>query len=521
MRPQNVPAPGADAWTGTAADGVLEQAPVGLALLDLGGAVTEANAALLDILGRGRDEVVGQAFAGFVATKSRDEVDRRLAKLMLGTARTVPPGPVALAAGGGQGEVLLAASRLEHDGELAGLIVSAQAQERRPVADPAVEQAQKLQAVGQLAAGVAHDFNNLLTAIIGFADLLLARHGEGDPSHDDVAQIRETADRGVGLVRQLLAFCRRRAANPVVVDPAAAIASLAPMLARLLGPAVALRLEAAAPAMRVLIDPVQLDQVILNLAVNARDAMPEGGSLVIGCAPHRLNATAPACGGEAIPPGCYVRLVVSDTGVGIPAGVLGSIFEPYFTTKGAGAGTGLGLATVHGIVREAGGFISVDSAPGRGTTFAVFLPRVVGQAASGEGPAPAAPGTAALATVLLVEDEAGVRAFAAKALRRAGYRVLEAGDGEAALAVLEASPGGVDVLVTDVMLPGIDGLGLARLVAQRLRGIRVILMSGCADEALGDCGLGAAPRLLMKPFSLPALTGAVAGALAAGGKAGG
>ncbi|HSO43175.1 MAG TPA: ATP-binding protein, partial [Rhodospirillales bacterium] len=423
---------------------LLAQAPVGLAVLDLGGAIADINPAFLDMLTSERDAVLGQPLAAFIAGHAREEVDRRLAKLMLGTARSVQLGPVPLANDKRHGEVLLAAARLERGGELCGLILSAQAAVRPPAIDAALAQAQKLQAVGQLAGGVAHDFNNLLTVIIGFADLLLARHGEGDPSHSDIVQIRGTANRGVGLVRQLLAFSRQQAADPAVLDPAAAVANLSLLLARLLGRDIELRLEAGDAPLRVLIDPVQFDQVILNLAVNARDAMPGGGRLTIGSAAQKVEAPL-IVGGETVPFGDYVRIVVSDTGIGIPENILGNIFEPFFTTKAPGAGTGLGLATVHGIVRRAGGFIAVDSTPGCGAEFAVLLPSAAGQRLEGtpgwsgepksaEEPAdaPAAP-----ATILLVEDEPGVRALAATALRRAGYRVLVAEDGEAALARLD------------------------------------------------------------------------------------
>ncbi len=464
---------------------------------------------------------MGRPLAAFIAGRAREEVDRRLAKLVLGTATHAQLGQVPLLCGKRQGEVMLAAARLEREGELRGLILSAQAVVRPPAVDAALAQAQKLQAVGQLASGVAHDFNNLLTVILGFADLLLARHGEGDPSHGDIVQIRGTASRGVGLVRQLLAFSRQQAADPALIDPAEATANLSVLLTRLLGRDIELRLEAGCAPLRVLIDPTQFDQVILNLAVNARDAMPEGGRLTIGSALHRLDSPA-SVGGETIPAGTYVRIAVSDTGVGIPPEILGSIFEPFFTTKGPGAGTGLGLATVYGIVRRAGGFITVDSTPGRGAEFAVLLPSAAGRAVDNEeyrpaGPEPAQEATGAPArptTILLVEDEPGVRALAAKALRRTGYRVLVAEDGEAALALLDAEDGRIDALITDMMMPGMDGPALARLLTDRLGQIPVILMSGCADEAMGAAGAARNATVLAKPFTLPELTGRVAAALA-------
>ena len=500
---------------------VLSQAPTGLAVLDLAGVIAEANPAFLELVGGEGDALLGRPFATLVPRHAGDEVERRLAKLVLGTAKSVLLGQLAPARGNRQGEVLLAAARLERQGELCGLIVSAQAAPRLPAVDAALAQAQKLQAVGQLAGGVAHDFNNLLTVIIGFADLLLSRHGEGDPSHGDIVQIRGTANRGVALVRQLLAFSRQQVTDPVILDPAAAISNLSLLLTRLLRSGIDLRLEAGEGPLRVLIDPVQFDQVILNLAINAKDAMPNGGRLTIRSEPHAVEAGT-AVAGEAVPPGGYVRITVSDTGAGIPEDILGRIFEPFFTTKAPGAGTGLGLATVYGIVRRAGGFVAVDSAPGRGSEFAVLLPAATERAAQRGAPHPAQAQPAGAvpaegetpppATILLVEDEPGVRALAAKALRRAGYRLLVAEDGEAALALLDAARDRVDALITDLMLPGMDGRALARIVTDRLGPIPVILTSGCAEEAMAADG-SAGPYLLAKPFSLPDLTARVAAAL--------
>ena len=512
----------AQGWA--AAGEVLAQAPAGLAVLDLAGAVAEANAVFLQLTGGEREAVVNRPFSAFVPRHARDEIDRRLAKLVLGTARSVQLGPVALAGAERHGEVLLAAARLERGGELCGLIVSAQPLARPVAVDAALAQAQKLQAVGQLAGGVAHDFNNLLTVIMGFADLLLARHGEGDPSYGDIVQIRGTANRGVAVVRQLLAFSRQQAADPVVLDPAAAIANLSLLLTRLLRSGIELRLEADERPLRVLIDPVQFDQVILNLAVNARDAMPNGGRLTIATASQTVTPGATVAG-EAVPPGEYVRIAVSDTGVGIADDVLGHIFEPFFTTKAPGAGTGLGLATVYGIVRQAGGFVAVDSAPGSGAEFALLLPSAVATApagrermvagAQGAENAPGDEQAVARAMILLVEDEAGVRAFAAKALGRAGYRVLAAEDGEAALALLDAEARPIRALITDLMLPGMDGPALARLVADRLGPIPVILTSGCAEEANAAAVSIPGASVLAKPFTLPQLTATLAAALGA------
>jgi two-component system cell cycle sensor histidine kinase/response regulator CckA len=508
-------------------------APVGLAVLDLEGQIVEVNAAFLELLGRDREAVIAAPFSAHVVREGRDEVERRLAQLVLGTSRgrAAPLGPVVLLSPKGpQRALLLHASRLEHyDGELAGLILAAQETPRPPSADASLIQAQKMQAVGQLAGGIAHDFNNLLTAMIGFSDLLLSRHAPGEPSHDDILQIRDNAARAAALVRQLLAFSRQQTLAPVILDPTAAIADLSLMLSRLLGPAIELRLEPCGEPLRVRVDAVQFDQVILNLAVNARDAMPEGGTLTIRTSRKRTEAPRQA-GLEVMPPDDYVCIEVSDTGVGIPGDILASIFEPFFTTKGPGAGTGLGLSTVYGIVRQTDGFIAVDSAPACGSTFALYLPRAdaaADVAALGRGAlaaaAPAPPAVAgvqtqetqrdAKATVLLVEDEPGVRAFTLKALHRGGYRVLAAADGEAALELLDSHDGAVDLLISDIVMPGMDGHTLARLLGERLGAVPVIFISGFADDVVAG-GADADAHFLMKPFTLPELIDTVGEALA-------
>lgn len=502
------------------------RAPVGLAVLDLAGRIADINAAFLEILGAERDVVVASAFVDHVAADCRGEVNRRLAKLVLGSGRRARLERVALARDGTLARaVLLDAAVFDRDGEPCGFILSAVEMPRpRPATDAALVQAQKMQAIGQLAGGIAHDFNNLLTVIIGFSDLLLARHPAGDRSHDDLVEIRGNAARAASLVRQLLAFARQQALTPVILDPAQAIRALSQMLAHLLGPSITLRIEAEETPVRIRADAVQLDQVIVNLAINARDAMVDGGVLTISTGIERV-ATAREAGADVMPAGDYACIRVSDTGVGISGQIIAKIFEPFFTTKAAGEGTGLGLATVYGIVRQSDGYIVVDSAAGQGTTFSIYLPPVAAEVAVGGeagtvvpwlDPAPspalhpepqARPANAS--TVLLVDDEPGVRAFAARALRRSGYRVLEAGDGEAALALLRSEPGPVDLLVTDVVMPGMDGHTLMRLLGESMSDLAVIFMSGYAEGVLGGGEGASVRRFLMKPFTLSELTARV------------
>src|SRR6185437_16020717 len=299
-------------------------------------------------------------------------------------------------------------------------------------------QSQKMQAVGQLAGGVAHDFNNLLTAMIGFCDLLLLRFRPGDPSFADIMQIKQNANRAANLVRQLLAFSRQQTLQPRVLNITDVLAELSHLLRRLIGENIELKMVHGRDLGLVKVDQGQLEQVIINLVVNARDAMRGGGTLTVRTS-NITNADPTHSGHEIMPPGDYVLIEVEDTGEGIPKENLVRIFEPFFSTKEVGSGTGLGLSTVYGIVKQTGGFVFVDSAPGRGATFTIYLPRHQASEALlaprnelAEGGATARDLTGA-GTVLLVEDEDPVRLFSARALRNKGYRVIEAKSGEAAL----------------------------------------------------------------------------------------
>ncbi|HET7903728.1 MAG TPA: PAS domain S-box protein, partial [Candidatus Eisenbacteria bacterium] len=310
--------------------------------------------------------------------------------------------------------------------------------------------AQKMEAIGQLAGGVAHDFNNILTAVIGYSDLLLTRLKEGDPNRRAVEEIRKGGERAAGLTRQLLAFGRRMTTQPRVVDPNAAVRDLEPMLRRLVGEDIVFELRLDPAVARVRIDPTQLEQVIVNLAVNARDAMPRGGELRIETA----NASFDPAPLSALPDGSYVSLSVSDTGQGIPDDVIEHIFEPFYTTKAMGQGTGLGLATVHGIVKQSGGDIVVRTAPGRGTTFTIYLPATDAPLPLDDSVVLADARTAVPGTVLLIEDDDAVREFAREVLKARGWRVIEAPGPADALMIASETEETFDVVVTDVVMPG-------------------------------------------------------------------
>ncbi len=379
----------------------------------------------------------------------------------------------------------------------------------------------RLQAVGQLAGGIAHDFNNLLTAMIGFCDLLLLRHRPGDQSFADVMQIRQNANRAASLVRQLLAYSRQQTLQPHVISLAEVLGELAHLLRRLIGANIALKLDHGRDLHPVLVDQGQLEQVVINLAVNARDAMAEGGTLTIRTQNATLTEAIPSAG-ETVPPGDYVRIDVVDTGTGIPPEIVDRIFEPFFSTKPIGQGTGLGLSTVYGIVRQSGGYIVLDSKPGHGTTFMIFLPRhAVGAGAGarreGEGEEAARDLTGA-GTILLVEDEDAVRLFGARALRNKGYKVIEARSGEAALDILAEDGEAIDLLITDVVMPEMDGPALVDKVKVDRPDIKVLFISGYAEMGFRQQAKeSGALQFLAKPFSLKQLAGKVKDMLEEGG----
>jgi two-component system cell cycle sensor histidine kinase/response regulator CckA len=373
-------------------------------------------------------------------------------------------------------------------------------------------QSQKMQAVGQLAGGIAHDFNNLLTAMIGFSDLLLLRHRPGDQSFADIMHIKQNANRAAGLVRQLLAFSRQQTLQPRVLDITDILAELSNLLRRLIGETIELNMVHGRDLGAVKADQGQLEQVIINLAVNARDAMPEGGTLTIETDTAHL-ARPLKRKGELIPAGDYVRIRVTDTGCGIAADELDRIFEPFYSTKEVGAGTGLGLSTVDGIVSQTGGFLEVESRLGEGASFAIYLPQHVVEEAAAEGETVAVEASRDLTgrgTVLLVEDEDAVRAFGARALKNKGYNVLEANSGEAALEVLSDDAQAVDLLITDVVMPRLDGPSLVRQVRETRPEMPVIFISGYAEDSFRQrLGREAGIHFLPKPFTLKDLAGKV------------
>ncbi len=492
-------------------------APVGIVVIDSAGAVRDHNQAALALAG-----LSAPAAADLQLTDLVDEQDRdRLQEVL----KEDWDAPIEVRMAGGAGRVCaLHLTRLapepapEQAPETAAedapgeIVVHFIDTTELKSLEVQFAQSQKMQAVGQLAGGIAHDFNNLLTAMIGFSDLLLLRHQPGDQSFADIMHIKQNANRAAGLVRQLLAFSRQQTLHPRVLDMTDILAELSHLLRRLIGETIELDMIHGRDLGTVKADQGQLEQAIINLAVNARDAMPEGGTLTIETDSVHLDRPMKRKG-EIIPAGDYTRIRVTDTGCGIAQDELDRIFEPFYSTKEVGAGTGLGLSTVDGIVSQTGGFVEVKSRLGEGTSFSIYLPHHVVVEEAAEEPAAAVEVSRDLTgrgTVLLVEDEDAVRAFGVRALKNKGYNVLEANSGEAALEVLNNDGQAVDLLITDVVMPRLDGPSLVRRVRESRPDMPVIFISGYAEDSFRKrLGREAGIHFLPKPFSLKELASKV------------
>lgn len=401
-------------------------------------------------------------------------------------------------------------------GSMLAVLIDASAQKTLEVQ---FAQSQKMQAIGQLAGGVAHDFNNLLTAIRGHCDLLMLRHDSGDPDYADLDQISQNANRAAALVGQLLAFSRKQTLRPETLSIRDILADLTHLLNRLVGEPITLTIQHEAALKAIRADKRQLEQVIMNLVVNARDAMPGGGDVVVSTRNISLRDGL-SKGRFVLPKGDYVQISVQDQGTGISTENLDKIFEPFFTTKPTGEGTGLGLSTVYGIVKQSGGYVVCDSVLGEGTCFSLYFPahETVEPEARPQAMASVAavPATETGQKVLLVEDEAPVRAFASRALKLKGYDVVEAENAEDALEIIQAHDVAFDLFVTDVVMPGMDGPTWVRLAREIYPQIPVIFMSGYTEGSFAD---GAEPlgnsTFLAKPFTLSELAKTVQDQLAA------
>jgi two-component system cell cycle sensor histidine kinase/response regulator CckA len=481
----------------------INAAPLGIAEVGSDGRLKDANAAFLQLSASGKR---GAMLLDMVAEADRPALSRALA--VLTAAETGLDSVDATVPGERPKTVQLTLAKLS-DGD--GIVVFAVDKTESKALELQLAQGQKMQAVGQLASGIAHDFNNVLTPIIGFADLLLAKMRPTDPAFADVMNIKQNANRAANLVRQLLAFSRRQTLQPKVHSLTEAMSDLGNLLGRVLGEKVELKISHGRDLGLVLVDIHQFEQVIINLAVNARDAMASGGTLTV----RTFNASAEDTRGllpDVMPAGDYVVCEVEDTGTGIPKEIVDKIWEPFFSTKEVGKGTGLGLSTVYGIVKQTGGFIFCDSTVGKGTIFRIYLPRhfpapeVAGGARKGEEQKAKPADLTGKGRILLVEDEDAVRAFAVRALTSRGYTVIEADSGERALEVIEADDKGFELILSDVVMPEMDGPTLLRELRKRGIKTKVIFVSGYAEDAFEKNLEGQTDfAFLPKPFSLKQL----------------
>lgn len=515
-------------------ESLVETLPIASAVVDMDGRVCESNEAFRHITHRTRHRREGWSFIETLSPAYRVEFQQSLQSLLqvdqqpAGEVRAHIPLDIRILFG-----------KEDSTENAASLYLSRVPQTLIPTSEPrfllhlvdTTEQknleikyahSQKMQAVGQLAGGVAHDFNNLLTAMIGFCDLLLMRHPAGDQSFPDIMQIKQNANRAANLVRQLLAFSRRQTLQPKLLDMTEVLAELSNLIRRLIGENIELKVIHGRDIGMVKADQGQLEQVLINLAVNARDAMVgSGGVLTLRTSTLSIRSQydlerglVPPADDDQITPGDYVLIEIADTGMGIAPENIQKIFEPFFSTKEVGAGTGLGLATVYGIIKQTGGYVYVSSKPGVGTRFQLYFPRFEGR------PQENLPEEKAerehlgdltgMGTILLVEDEAPVRNFAARALRNKGYTVLEADCGEAALEIVKEQGAQLDIIVSDVIMPGMNGPEMIKRIMPEYPRIKVIFISGYAEDAFADSfGEDYQFNFLPKPFTLKQLAGKV------------
>lgn len=495
---------------------VFNKAPIAIATLTAKGELVQANAGFATLFAPGDTplkpvlELVSEADA----PRLRDALDAAC------SGASVPSFEIGLA-GERRARVFLSQTDeggAQDDGRESVILFAIETTDQRNLEEQ-FAQAQKMQAVGQLAGGVAHDFNNMLQAILGHAELLLTKYRPSDPDFSDLNEIKQNGKRATALVRQLLAFSRQQTLLPQKLDLDEALPDLSALLRRTLGEKVEFDLVLGRDVWPVHADPNQLVQVVLNLAVNARDAMPDGGKLSINTRNVPRRELAALAMPEPAEPGDYVLIEVTDTGTGIPEDIRDKIFEPFFSTKGVGEGTGLGLATVYGIVQQTGGQLYVESEMGEGTTFGILLPRHEADEEEASEPVAAGAPKADAAgvedltgegTILLVEDEDAVRSFAARALATRGYTVLEASTGAEALEVMEGVNYEVDLVVSDVVMPEMDGPTLLKALRERKPDVKIIFVSGYAEEAFKRNLEGQTDfSFLAKPFGLKQLAQAV------------
>ncbi len=487
-----------------------EEAPLGIIQVDEDGNIADCNHAFASMLNTPLLDIEGTCFEDFIThNEERDTFLAAMDRIEQGKIMEAPM-EISLNGKGATSITQMYARKFRGGGNVVLHFIDVTEQKSL---EAQFVQSQKMQAIGQLAGGIAHDFNNLLTAIIGFSDLLLLRHKPGDPSFGDIMQIKQNSNRAANLVRQLLAFSRQQTLRPKVQDVTDILTELSHLIRRLIGAGIELDIRHGDELGLVRVDEGQMEQVLINLAVNGRDAMEEAGKLTIQTE-NFTNKKPVELVSEELPPGHWTLIKVSDTGCGIAKENMARIFEPFYTTKDVGEGTGLGLATVYGIVRQTGGFLDVQSELSEGTTFLLYLPRATEAEEEAshqdeqEGPEGAKDLTGT-ERILLVEDEDAVRTFSVRALANKGYEVLGAESGEAGLAEFKKDESKkLDLLITDVVMPGMDGPTMAAKIRQNNPELKIIFMSGYTEDKLKD-HMDANTFFLPKPFTLKQLAAKV------------
>ncbi len=512
--------------------------PMAIATVDKQGGVIRTNplfARLFQHARGGDGESVDRSIRSIVAEQDRPALEAAIRQAADGKGDITPVDATLAGAAERFGRFYVTAVEEAERDQEAAIVYALETTAQRELENKVTQQ-QKMDLVGQLAGGIAHDFNNVLSAIMMATDFLLNAHRPTDPSFQDIMQIKQNANRAASLVRHLLAFSRKQTLRPQVLDLGEVLSDLNMLLKRLIGEKVGLEVVHGRDLWPVKADISQFEQVIVNLVVNARDAMPGGGRLTV----RTSNLQASECQrfqAKGMPAADYVLIEVTDSGTGIPPAILGKIFEPFFSTKEVGKGTGLGLSTVYGIIKQTGGFVYVNSTEGKGTTFRIFLPRhvvdanaavpellgeleAISRPADAAAPEPAKPAAkidlTGAGTILLVEDEEGLRQLNARGLASRGYTVLEAGNGVEAIEVLERSDGQIDLVVSDVVMPEMDGPTLLRELRTRNPELKIIFVSGYAEDAFQKhLPADGQFAFLPKPFTLKQLVNAVKETLAA------
>jgi two-component system, cell cycle sensor histidine kinase and response regulator CckA len=508
--------------------------PMAIATIDRDGGIVRTNALFARLFaGMLSGDAGSRSIRAIVADREWPALEAAIGQAAQGKGDIAPVDASLAGTGERFGRFYVTAIEEEERDQEAAIVYALETTEQRELENRLVQQ-QKMESIGQLAGGMAHDFNNMLTAIIMANDFLLNAHKPTDPSFKDIMEIRQSANRAASLVRHLVAFSRKQTLRLQVLDLGEVLGDLTVVLRRLIGEKIPLKVVHGRDLWPVKADLLQFEQVIMNLAVNARDAMPTGGRLEV----RTDNVTASECGrynAKGMPAGDYVLVEVADTGAGIPEAIRDKVFVPFFTTKEVGKGTGLGLSTVYGIIKQTGGFVYFDSTEGKGTTFRIFLPRQAAserEAAAGNGETPAiaeamdatervrraaSVDLTGEGTILLVEDEEGLRALNARGLTSRGYTVLQAGNGVEAIDVLEKSDGKIDLVVSDVVMPEMDGPTLLRELRVRNPGLKIIFVSGYAEDAFQKHlpADGQQFDFLAKPFTLKQLVEKVKETMAA------